>query len=94
MMTCFFRARGGCWGGVHQHHWVQAQRLKRNHHHAHLRDPRNLSPVCHFHHGMLTARMMPVDRSELPAAAEEFADEVGMGWSLDVDYGSRDRELA
>jgi hypothetical protein len=40
------------------------------------------------HHGALdSARTLRVPRHRLPAAVEEFAEELGLGWWLDREYG-------
>ena len=42
------------------------------------------------HHGMLdTSRTLRVPRLELPVVLEEFAEELGLSWWLDREYGHR-----
>jgi hypothetical protein len=44
------------------------------------------------HHGMLDAsRTLRIPRHRLPAGLEEFAEELGLGWYLDREYGVRER---
>lgn len=59
-------------------------------------DERVWVPVCGGptgiggHHGMLDGRSLLVPRSALPAGLEEFAQEYGLVWSLDRDFGLRE----
>lgn len=50
-------------------------------------DPRLLKPICRKHHGMLDNGSLSVLRSQLPASVEEYAEEFGLGYKLDRDYG-------
>lgn len=54
---------------------------------AMLMDARNGVIVCRRHHDLLERRLVVPARAELPRGVEEFAAVVGMGWSLDRDYG-------
>lgn len=42
------------------------------------------------HHGMVDARQLRIERAWIPAAVEEFAEEYGLGWSLEADYGPKE----
>jgi hypothetical protein len=47
------------------------------------------------HHGMLDqSRTLRIPRDRLPAAVEEFAEELGLGWWLTREYGEPMREAA
>lgn len=57
-------------------------------------DPRSWVPCCGGpmgnagHHGMLdVSKRLRIARADLPAAVEEFAAELGLGWWLDREYG-------
>lgn len=57
-------------------------------------DERSWVPCCGGpqgnagHHGMLDqSRRLRIPRAALPAAVEEFAAELGLGWWLDREYG-------
>lgn len=42
------------------------------------------------HHGMLdSSRKLRIPRHRLPQEVEEFAEELGLGWWLDREYGPR-----
>jgi hypothetical protein len=41
------------------------------------------------HHGRFDAKQLRIPRYRLPEGVEEFAEEYGLVWSLDRDYGSR-----
>lgn len=44
------------------------------------------------HHGMLDAsRTLRIPRDRLPAGLEEFAEELGLAWWLEREYGPRGR---
>lgn len=50
--------------------------------------PSVLILACRRHHGDLdVARSVRLTRADLPAAVEVFAEVMGLGWSLDRDYG-------
>lgn len=53
-------------------------------------DPRVWIPACHGHHGNLDSYVLRLERAELPAEVEEYAEEYGLGWSLDRDFGLRE----
>jgi hypothetical protein len=54
-----------------------------------LNDGRNGAPVCRRHHDMVEGRLIRIARAELPAEAEAFAKEIGLGWALDRTFGAR-----
>jgi hypothetical protein len=62
-------------------------------------DPRCWVPMCGGamgnagHHGKFDAGgvgKLVIPRDRLPAAVEEFAEEHGLGWSLEADYGQKE----
>lgn len=94
-----WRRFGDCDGPMDAHHLVSKQRIKRDWPHplwfpdgdlpttaAVLMDVRNGVIVCRRHHDLLERRLVVPSRAELPEDAVEFAEEVGMGWSIDRDY--------
>jgi hypothetical protein len=42
------------------------------------------------HHGKLDGWQLRIRRAWLPARVEEFAEEYGLGWSLERDYGPKE----
>lgn len=68
------------------HHLLPKRDLKRQHHADKLWDERNGMCLCELHHARHERYVHRVPRSLLPAAAFEFADEVGLGWLLDAEY--------
>lgn len=61
-----------------------------------LWDPRCWVPMCGGpmgnagHHGMLDGRQLEIARADLPGELEEFAQEHGLEWSLERDYGPKE----
>lgn len=59
-------------------------------------DPRVWVPMCGGptgiggHHGQFDGRTLSVARASLPPAVEEFAEQFGLEWSLERDYGPRE----
>jgi hypothetical protein len=53
-----------------------------------LWDERNGILLCRLHHDRLEQRLFVPARSDLPARVEEFAAELGLGWSLDRTFGA------
>jgi hypothetical protein len=62
--------------------------------HALLNDPRVFVWGCGGlsglagHHGQADGYKLPISRSALPQALEEYAAELGLGWELDRAYGA------
>jgi hypothetical protein len=52
-------------------------------------DNRVLVAACRAHHSAWDNRVFNIARGEVPAACEEYAEEYGLVWSLDRDYGER-----
>jgi hypothetical protein len=52
-------------------------------------DPRVLVKACRRHHADWDNRVFNIARGEVPQACEEYAEEYGLVWSLDRDYGER-----
>lgn len=79
-------------------HLVPKQRIKREYP-AHVVgaavqrgivwDPRVLVAACRAHHSAWDNRVFNIARGEVPQACEEYAEEYGLVWSLDRDYGER-----
>jgi hypothetical protein len=99
-MTCFLRQFSSepCSGGVHRHHLIKAQVIKRtckqaggsNRSRGTVRaanDPRITVKVCSSHHFALHAGQIVVPRDALPEGVELFAKEHGLGWYLDKHFG-------
>lgn len=57
-------------------------------------DPRLLRFVCRGHHHKLDFGRLRLTRDQIPASVEEFAEEHGITWRLERDYGPRTREKA
>jgi hypothetical protein len=62
-----------------------------------VNDPRSYVMACGGpmgnagHHGMLDAsRTLRIPRGALPVGVEAFAEELGLGWWLDREYGAVD----
>lgn len=53
-----------------------------------LNDGRNGVPACRHHHDLLENHILRLRREELPPQAEEFAQELGLGWWLDRSFGA------
>lgn len=88
---CFFApfSEAPCDGPTDPCHLIAKQRLKREV----STDPRLVwHPSlwvygCRRHHGDFDNRVLRVPREALPVAVEEAAVILGMGWSLDQDFG-------
>jgi hypothetical protein len=52
-------------------------------------DPRVIVAACRAHHSAWDNRVFNIARGEVPQACEEYAEEYGLTWSLDRDYGER-----
>jgi hypothetical protein len=50
-------------------------------------DPRVGVSGCRKHHSLLDNGAIKIKRQHLPACVEEYAEQYGLGWSLDRDYG-------
>lgn len=68
------------------HHVVPAQTLRREHLDAHLYDERNGLSLCQYHHQRHENGTQRIPRAVLPAAAFEFAAELGLDWLIDRMY--------
>lgn len=77
---------GECAGPVQGHHIVSKELLKKRRLFAFLMDLRNRLPVCSRRHSQHTTAFKRIPRDVLPAAAFEFADELGLGWYVDKHY--------
>lgn len=91
---CWFAHLGPCElrpdGKFDRMHLIPAQRLRR----AGLtktqaQDPRFIRPGCRKHHHQFDQKRIRVQRVEIPRETEEAAEEYGVSWSLDRDYGER-----
>jgi hypothetical protein len=83
-----------CDGRLVRVHLIPQQVIKREVRRSAALDPRTWVWACggavgvSGHHGMLDyARTLRVPRHRLPAALEDFAEETGLGWWLDREYG-------
>lgn len=47
--------------------------------------------ACRRHHGDFDNHVFRVERSELPAGVEVFAEALGVGWMLDREFGPLER---
>jgi hypothetical protein len=52
-------------------------------------DERVVVRACRRHHADWDNRVFNIARGEVPQACEEYAEEYGLTWSLDRDYGER-----
>lgn len=77
------RERWGDLAAIEAHHIVPQQDLKRWGLHARLWDPRNGIALCRLHHARHELAYQRVPRALLPAAAFEFAAEIGAEFVLD-----------
>lgn len=51
-------------------------------------------PACHRHHGLLDqSKTLRIPRSAIPAETEAWADDNGLTWWLDREYGERATRL-
>lgn len=71
-------------------HLIPAQRLRK----AGLskkeaQDERFIRLGCRKHHHQFDQGFIKVERVEIPRETEEAAEEYGVAWSLDRDYGER-----
>jgi hypothetical protein len=71
---------------VDAHHVITAQKLRHFNLHDHLMDHRNRLALCRPCHDAHHNRKHPVMWEELPPAAIEFAQEVGLLWWLEKHY--------
>jgi hypothetical protein len=93
---------GPCDGQLVKAHLIPKQRIKRELHRpleelfGIVWDERCWVPVCGGptgiggHHGRLDSCQLSVPRSALPEGLEAFAEEYGLVWSLDRDFGLRE----
>jgi hypothetical protein len=73
--------------GHEAHHAISQQALKRRGLHAHLWDPRNAVALCSEPcHRRVTSRKRPLFWHELPDAAKDFADALGLLGYLERRY--------
>lgn len=95
-MICFLAAFSDkpCEGRLIRAHLIPRQLLKREGLAAFVDDHRGYVYACggamgnSGHHGALDcARTLRVPRCALPAAVEEMAEELGLEWWLDREYG-------
>jgi hypothetical protein len=98
---CWFQAHldgiGPCSGRLVKCHLLPRQLLKREGYTWAIDDDRSWVPGCGGpmgnagHHGMLdTSRTLRIPRSVVPSYVEELAEECGLGWWLDREYGPRE----
>lgn len=85
-----------CSGRLVRVHLLPKQLLRREGHEALCPDPRTWVWGCGGpmgnggHHGMLDqSRTLRIPRAALPEGLEQLADELGLGWWLDREYGGR-----
>ncbi len=85
-----------CDGRLVRAHLIPRQVLKREWHGCAINDPRSFMWACggpmgaSGHHGMLdSARTLRIPRERLPRVLEELAEELGLTWWLDREYGER-----
>jgi hypothetical protein len=71
---------------VQAHHVIPRSDLKRMGLHDYLWDERNGIGLCAYHHHRHTVWRERMPRELVPAAAYEFAEELGIGWLLDREY--------
>jgi hypothetical protein len=86
---------GPCDGRLVRAHLIPKQLLRRER--LFEWDPRVWVPVCGGptgiggHHGQLDhSRTLRIPREKLPAFVEQFADDNGIGWYLDREYGPKE----
>ncbi len=79
------RERGADLARIEGHHLIEKSELRRWGLLAALFDPRNMLPLCSYHHARHTLAFERVPRELLPAAAFEFADEIGARFVLEDD---------
>lgn len=94
---CWFASlpgAGPCDGKLRKCHLIPAQTIKREVGKAHVWDPRVWVWGCggpmgiSGHHGQLdSSRTLRVPRDRVPGDVEWFAEEFGLGWWLDREYG-------
>jgi hypothetical protein len=94
-MTCWLArfGDGPCDGPMDRAHLVPRQRIRRQ---LHGQDPELVQRViwhpscwvwaCRRHHGDFDNKRFAVPREALPECVEVFAAELGMLWSLEVDF--------
>lgn len=87
---------GPCDGVLRKCHLIPKQKIKREVGKAAMWDERVWVWGCGGptgiggHHGMLDySRKLRVPRDRLPEAVEAFAEQHGLGWWLDREYGER-----
>src|SRR2546421_10685045 len=72
------------------HLGLTKQFLRRKGLSAVCRDPRIWRWCCRAAHHRLDNGFIRLKREDLPASVEDFADEFGLSWRLDRDYGVRE----
>jgi hypothetical protein len=90
-----FNASVPCDGPMDKAHLLPKQRIKRQFAGS---DPETLRaviwhrslwvPACRRHHGDFDNYVFRITREDLPEGLEYAAHVLGLGWSLDADYGS------
>lgn len=81
-------------GRYDRHHLIPQQILRREYRHGHngrslddlLADERNIVQVGRWHHAQIEAHMLNPQWRDLPAAAVEFAAELGLAHLLERRY--------
>lgn len=71
---------------IQGHHVVYKHHLKHHGHAGRLWDCSNGIGLCRYHHARHHARVEPVPLTLIPAAAVEFAAELGLDWLLAREY--------
>lgn len=82
-------ATTSCEGRMDKAHLLPKSRLKKEHVPAEaLWDPRVWVPACRKHHSAFdVARTLRVPRSALPVGLVRYAEDHGVGWLVDRDFG-------
>lgn len=91
---CWFAATltntGPCDGVIQKAHLIRAQVIRREAGIQHIWDPRVWVPGCKRHHAMLDwSRQLRIPRELIPESVESAAEDFGVGWWLDREYGQR-----
>lgn len=87
---------GPCDGPLDRCHLIPKQRIKREIGQADpaltkraIWHPSSWVDGCRRHHGNFDNRIFRVSRAQLPQDVELYATVMGLGWSLDHDFGPR-----
>jgi hypothetical protein len=93
--TCFlaqFAPGSPCDGRMERAHLIREQTIRKHVSRSKLIlwAPAVWRPACHRHHGMLDqSKTLRIPRWGIPVETEQWADENGLTWWLDREYGGR-----